>query len=324
MKTLNLIFSILFLFWCIIILIICNSDSKAVRLFQYGLGEKAFNFFWEMVILATIFNILARIFNQCNFYLVGAFGLIALFLTQIISAFIFAINLIIGYADAKEKNEHGARLLLTILTFPYIVFGILSSLCCYQTKIHRRIDRTQSKLQQRFLQIPLTNYGMIILFFNVMVSLSSLMLFSLFLAEKEYHSSQLILLTPLIPTILFAFALKFEKKWLFQLTFGFWGCFIFIFIACLLSTIIYNFTSTMPNLINLIAILSILLIFGIHGIIGFLSALSIYHKIEKKENAIASNFENQNFILLQELNVYHEIEQPLSPTIKVYSEIFDI
>uniref|UniRef100_A0A914QKU2 Uncharacterized protein n=1 Tax=Panagrolaimus davidi TaxID=227884 RepID=A0A914QKU2_9BILA len=246
-------------------------------------------------------------------------------MTQFISAIIFAINLIIGYSDAKEKNEHGARLVLTILTFPYIVFGILSSLCCYQTKIHLRINRTQSKLQQCFLQIPLTNYRLIILFFNVMVSLSSLMIFSIALAEGEYHISQLILLTPFIPTILFAFALKFEKKWLFKLTLWFWGCFIFIFITCFLSAVIYHsITSTMPNFINFIAILSILLIFGIHGIIGFLSALSIYHKIEKKENTIASNFENQNFILLQELNVNHEIEQPLSPTIKVYSEIFDV
>uniref|UniRef100_A0A914YZK7 Uncharacterized protein n=1 Tax=Panagrolaimus superbus TaxID=310955 RepID=A0A914YZK7_9BILA len=88
-------------------LIISNIPSQIFHnnLYHFGFGEKGFNYFWEFVIFATFFNILARIFNQCNFYLVGAFGFLVLSFTQLVCSLIFIRHLIIGFSSRQSRGK---------------------------------------------------------------------------------------------------------------------------------------------------------------------------------------------------------------------------
>uniref|UniRef100_A0A914XST1 Uncharacterized protein n=1 Tax=Panagrolaimus superbus TaxID=310955 RepID=A0A914XST1_9BILA len=67
--------------------------------------EKEFYFFWEFIIFTTVFNILARILNRCNFYLIGAFGFIILSLTQCICFIFFIKNSINDFSNQSENGK---------------------------------------------------------------------------------------------------------------------------------------------------------------------------------------------------------------------------
>uniref|UniRef100_A0AC34FK92 Uncharacterized protein n=1 Tax=Panagrolaimus sp. ES5 TaxID=591445 RepID=A0AC34FK92_9BILA len=193
-------------------------------------------------------------------------------------------------------------------------------MCCYQTIIHQRIDRTQSKFQQLFLQIPLTNYQNIILLFNVMVSLSAVTLFFItFIESEEFKYSQLVRLFPIIPTILFFLALRSGEKFLYRLTMISWGTFTVLFIISFCTTLIYMINQQQKNFSDSIEALPLFLIFVLRGVIGFLSTLSVLCKIEKKEREFENNFDSKNFISLDYLKVNHRLEKPL--LVKIYPKL---
>uniref|UniRef100_A0AC34EZR8 Uncharacterized protein n=1 Tax=Panagrolaimus sp. ES5 TaxID=591445 RepID=A0AC34EZR8_9BILA len=134
----------------------------------------------------------------------------------------------------------------------------------------------------------------------------------------------LMLLSPIVLTILYFMAIKFGKKFLYQLTAFCWFLLTVLLITFYFAAVIYSISqNSLRVLDDLIVALFFVLILVIHSVIGFLSTLSLLQKVHAKVNGYDGNtFENQNFVALQELdylNVNHQIEHP-----NIYPQIFTL
>uniref|UniRef100_A0AC35GE30 NADH dehydrogenase subunit 6 n=1 Tax=Panagrolaimus sp. PS1159 TaxID=55785 RepID=A0AC35GE30_9BILA len=130
-EKINLIFSTLFLIWCLPVIFILQNQY----VFKFGDYQNAVNFFCGFIFVAAFFNVLAFFYNKCWFYVVGAVGFLLFFILH----FLNLIGCIFALMNLNHQSRHmNDSLLFCVLSnfnLPLSFFGLFSTLFCFSTKI---------------------------------------------------------------------------------------------------------------------------------------------------------------------------------------------